>query len=399
MTSRFTHHTLLFAGILLVPSMASAQVSIGGKTLQIHGFLQQGFAASTNNNFLTMKTTGGSFSMTDGGINVSMRITPKLRVGAQAFSRNIGDLGNGKVQIDWATVDYRFNDYFGIRAGKVKTTLGLFTDTQDMEFIHTWALLPQAVYPADLRATTIAHVGGDAYGDIGLKRAGRLSYVLYGGERPDDPRGGYYLGTRDNGTPITRYKSTVVGGDIRWLLPVEGLTVGYSYFGYRGYANGVVLRSGGVAVPVPGGIPFRADVYDGATKAFYADYQRGKFRTYSEYWLMDQTVSTGAAPSFTTQSAWYAAASYRVHEKLELGSYYSLFLENRKLDFSQTNGIRGPVVTARIDLNKYFNVKAEGHFLDGHGSPLSFRSFYPSTNPQGFKPHTTMLVLRAGFVF
>jgi hypothetical protein len=137
---------------------ASAQFQVAGKQVQFHAFFQQGFAYSSGSNFLTMKTNAGSFSMTDGGFNLSTRLTPKLRVGAHVFSRNIGELGNGKVALDWAVVDFKYNDVLGFRGGKVKTTIGLYNDTQDMEFIHTWALLPQAVYPTDLRATTLENV-------------------------------------------------------------------------------------------------------------------------------------------------------------------------------------------------------------------------------------------------
>jgi hypothetical protein len=396
MISQFVRTTIsigAMAGFFLVSTVAQGQVKIGSKELQIHGFLQQGFAVSNNNNFLSMKTTDGSFSMTDGGINLSMRLTPKLRVGAQAFSRNIGDLGNGKVQLDWAFVDYRFNDFVGVRAGKVKTTLGLFTDTQDMEFVHTWALLPQSVYPTDLRATTIAHVGGDLYGDVSLRKAGRVSYVVYGGERPDDKRGGYYLGTRDGGAPISDFKSTVAGGDLRWATPIEGLTAGFSYFNFHGYAVGKLVSLFGA--------PFRVDLH-GDTKASYIDFQRGKLRVYAEHRLTDSKnrLSWVPVPPSTRQdAAWYVAGSYRVHPKVELGSYYTNFIADRLFPFSATNGIRGPVATARFDINKMWNVKAEGHFVDGYAEPYSARTFYPSSNPGGLHRRSNLFLLRTGIVF
>ena len=43
----------------------------------------------------------------------------------------------------------------GFREGRVKTSLGLYNDTQDQEFLHTWALLPQSLYPADLRSVAL----------------------------------------------------------------------------------------------------------------------------------------------------------------------------------------------------------------------------------------------------
>lgn len=389
--------------LLAVASNGAAQsVKIGNKEVQVHGFFQQGFALSSGNNFLTMKTRDGSFSMTDGGINVASRITPKLRLGMQAFSRNVGDLGNGKVQVDWAFADYKFNDSFGIRAGKVKTTLGLFTDTQDMEFVHTWALLPQSVYPSDLRATTIAHVGGDLYGELGLKKVGRLAYVFYAGSRPEDPRGGYFLGTRDAGAPINQFTSWAKGLDVRWTLPIEGLTGGYSYYNVEGHGKGGLTSFGGRPVPIPGGLPFRFDFMYSGTHAFYGDYQRGKFRTYGEYWFLNSNLRFSGVPIpplAIRDASWYYAASYRLHKRLELGSYYSSYHSNRDEPFTPSNSIRGPVASARIDINRYWNVKLEGHFLDGHAEPLSAHSFYPSTNPNGFVRRTNLFLVRSAFSF
>jgi len=394
---------LTLMGVTYLPTPAFSQFKVGGKDVQIHGFVQQGFAVSTNNNFLSMKTRDGSFSMTDGGLNVSMKLTPKLRVGAQAFSRNIGEIGNGQVQLDWAYADYRFNDFVGVRGGKVKTTLGLFNDTQDMEFVHAFALLPQSVYPTDQRATTIAHVGGDIYGEVSLRKAGRLNYVVYAGERPDDNRGGYYLGTRDNGTPINKYKATVSGGDLRWVTPLEGLTMGYSYFRFHGYANGHIAVRAGVPLPAPG-IPFRNNSRNATTNAGYTDFQRGKLRLFGEIWMIDQLNQLTELPSYSAPTtyqrrAWYVAGTYRVHPKVELGSYYSDYRSNRNNPFSNSNGIRGPVVSARFDVNKYWNVKLESHFIEGHADSLSSRTFYLSTNPQGYKPRTNLFLIRTGLVF
>ena len=63
--------------------------------------------------------------------------------------------------LDWAEIDCHFRDWLGVRAGKIETLLGLFNDSQDQEFLYTWALLPQGVYPLDLRELTNANTGGD----------------------------------------------------------------------------------------------------------------------------------------------------------------------------------------------------------------------------------------------
>lgn len=377
-------------------------VKVGNKEIQVHGFFQQGFALSSGNNLLTMKTRDGSFSMTDGGVNVSSRLTSKLRVGAQLFSRNIGDLGNGKVVLDWAFADYKVNDWIGIRAGKVKTTLGLFTDTQDMEFVHTWALLPQSIYPTDLRASTISHVGGDLYGDLNLKKAGRVSYVLYGGMIPEDPRGGYFRGTRDAGIPLTKLTTWARGLDLRWTGKIEGLTAGYSLFQVGGYGNSNALAFNGEPLPIPGGIPFRFDFDYWNTHVFYGDYTRGKFRTYSEISIRDALARSSGIPfdpALFNERAWYVAASYRINKRVEFGSYYSEFRSQRNRAFNFGNGIRGPVTTVRFDINRYWNIKAEGHFIEGYGDPLDTRTFYFSSNPQGLQGRTNVFLLRGGFSF
>ena len=80
------------------------------------------------------------------GSTSAVEITEKFRVGAQIYDRNLGQLGRWHPSLDWGFADYRFKSWFGVRGGKVKTTLGLYTDTQDLDFLHTFALLPQSIY-------------------------------------------------------------------------------------------------------------------------------------------------------------------------------------------------------------------------------------------------------------
>ena len=152
----------------------------------------QGFVYTDENNWLTMNTSDGSAAWTDFGLNMSTQVTDRLRIGAQGYDRNLGQLGQYHPSLDWAVADYRFKSWFGVRGGKVKTTLGLYNDTQDLDFLRPFALLPQSVYPTDLRDATIAHLGGDVYGNISLKRRlGDLSYTVYAGHRSDSIYSGY----------------------------------------------------------------------------------------------------------------------------------------------------------------------------------------------------------------
>jgi hypothetical protein len=69
--------------------------------------------------------------------------------------------------------------------------LGLYNDTQDLDFLPTFAL-PQGVYPTEVRDATIAHLGGDVYGSFPLEHhLGDLGYTACAGHRSDSIYRGY----------------------------------------------------------------------------------------------------------------------------------------------------------------------------------------------------------------
>ena len=65
-----------------------------------------------------------------------MQVTDRLRIGAQLYLRNVGELGNWHPVLDWGFADYRVRDWFGLRGGRVKTGIRSFSnDVQDNEFL------------------------------------------------------------------------------------------------------------------------------------------------------------------------------------------------------------------------------------------------------------------------
>src|SRR5438309_11631364 len=104
----------------------------------------------------------------------------------------LGELGSSNALVGWASGDYRVNDRFGIRAGKVKTVWGLFNDSQDIDAVFLWILLPQGSYSIDHKSFYLAHVGGDVYGSLSFgKRAGTLHFDAYAGQATIDLNDGY----------------------------------------------------------------------------------------------------------------------------------------------------------------------------------------------------------------
>jgi hypothetical protein len=99
-------------------------------------------------------------------------------------------------------------------------------------------------------------------------------------------------------------------------------------------------------------------------------------------------------------------------KRLALGSYYSRYsvtsvtrgpfalLFPPQTDTSQpANHIYDKVITARVDLKKFWDAKVEGHFMNGYAYSTYPDGFYPQVNPQGFKPNTNALVIKTGVNF
>ena len=224
MHPRIVAKALLLLCLAAAPAALQAQeFRLFDRNIQVHGFASQGYVYTSGNNWLTMTTNGdGSAGFTEMGLNMSTDVTDRLRIGAQVYDRNLGKLSQYHPEIDWAMLDYQFKPWFGLRAGRVKTQLGLFTDSQDLDFTRTFALLPQSVYPLDLRASDIAHWGGDIYGNVQLGRHhGDISYTAYSGFRHDSIYDGYeyFLQTVHNFTK--HYGGLQYGGDLRWHTPVR----------------------------------------------------------------------------------------------------------------------------------------------------------------------------------
>jgi hypothetical protein len=125
------------------PALHAQDFKLLDRTVQVHGFASQGYVYTSGNNWLTMNTTGdGSPGFTEMGVNMSSQLNDSFHLGAQVYDRNLGQLGQFHPQLDWAVLDYRFRPWLGLRAGKIKTTLGLYNDTQDLDFLHTFAFEP-----------------------------------------------------------------------------------------------------------------------------------------------------------------------------------------------------------------------------------------------------------------
>lgn len=374
--------------MLLLIFLCSCALSLHAQDLagiEIHGFATQGFLYSSHNNYLSMQSSSGSLQWTDGAVSFTDLLTDNLRVGIQLHMYQLGELGGPNIQVDWASGGYKVNDRLGFRAGKVKTPLGLFNDSQDVDSIFLWILLPQSSYPVDNKSFYLSHVGGEVYGNLALgRRAGELQYRGYAGHVYLDLTGGYLKESANHGLVFTSAPGgKVYGGDLRWQAPLRGLTIG----------------SSALVQAVDGKGPIGTDhISPFFVNAQYAQFEKGKFYIAGEYKRSPLnvilTVGPAVIPIPLDVRSWFAMGSYRVGRKFQLGAYYSHYV-NKSLDTNlPANYSKDWVVSGRYDFNSYFYGKIEGHFL--HGTALGY---YDSTNPNGLKPNSNMLATRIGFSF
>ena len=388
------------------------EFKIGNRTVQVHGFFSQGFIYTSDNNWLSMNTSQGSGAMTDMGLNLSSQLTEKLRVGAQVYDHNLGQLGQWHPSLDWAVVDYRFTNWLGVRGGKVKTTFGLYNDSQDMDFLHVFALLPQSVYSADIRDTTIAHAGGDIYGNIVLpNHASDLSYTVYAGHRRDSIYSGYPYLISQWDTHLTDMGGLQYGTDLRWNLPVRGVLVGASRMNQDISAHG---RFFDFFNPSNGVIPYFESSKTDWSNQFFGEFQRGPLTIDSEYrrYLRDQIVLNNTSEDISDVRGRYISGAYRISKKLSAGSYYSHYTvtealggalaqiaPNSRATGLPENHIYDKVVSMRFNVNRFWNIKVEGHFMDGFAHVGYPAGFYPKNNVNGFLRETNALVVKTSFYF
>ena len=119
----------LFFGVILCFGPVKAQ------DIQIHGFASQGYIWSDHNNYLA-DSEDGTAEFNEAAINFQGRLTDNLRAGVQLFAKDLGDYGNNMVTLDWAYGDYRFEDWLGVRFGRVKRYSGLYGETRDYDMLR-----------------------------------------------------------------------------------------------------------------------------------------------------------------------------------------------------------------------------------------------------------------------
>jgi hypothetical protein len=337
------------------PELPQAQAPVEGESrpiVDVHAFLSQSFILTIEHDWLAPNSTRGSFDLSEGGINFTRELTDRMRMGAQLFAQLLTPAeGTYDVRLDWIYIDYRFWDWLGLRAGRNKIPFGLYNEYVDIDAARVPILLPQSIYPVTVREFLLAQTGLDAYGHVGLRSAGALDYSVYGGT--------IALSTLSFTFPPAVVDAVdvpyAVGGRVMWETPLDGLRIGGSTLATR--AQGTFNLAS-----------IRFDVnLNQLVWVASVEYARENLVLAAEYeqrhmWFESSTVvpiPSGSAPSG------YAMASYRMAPWLAASGYYSLTLDSFDKPQHPGDVQNDFAATLRFDINQYWLVKLEGHYLYG----------------------------------
>ena len=240
----------LTASILAAGGAKAYDVSLSTNLppVDFHGFASQGFLYSDTYNYLG-DSSHGSFKFTEAGLNATMNPFPRTRITAQGFTYDVGEVGKYDVVLDYAQAEYTFNDYIGIRAGRICRPEGIYNDIQDVDLARTWVLLPQGMYNARWRDFWVTVDGGDVFGTLPLGKAGSLGYELYDGIQRPSMDGGFVNQKANTATPpnppepVTWINSPMLGGgQLWWNTPLDGFRAGVAV----NYNHNMTFDTGGV---------------------------------------------------------------------------------------------------------------------------------------------------------
>jgi hypothetical protein len=346
---------------------------------------------TTQNNILTTSSSNGSAAWDEAVVNISAQPTPKLHVGVQGRYFLLGNYGNA-ITLDWAAADYKANDRFGVRFGKVKTPSGLFNEIQDIDPSYLWSLLPQGVYPIASRNSVLAHYGGVVYGTFKLgQEFGSLEYRGWGGERVIGSDDGYFVSQKESGINLPNGLSgAFYGAALHWNTPLRGLMIGISDSNQEKWSSTATTGNGaltGAETLNPLNSP-----------SYFARYEKNKIMVAGEYNRLPVSgeitfPGVPTTPISIDWRAWYGMASYKVTDKFTAGVYDSQSV-NRQAALGPARDSLDWAISGRYDFNQFLYAKVEEHFIAG--TELSYDT---TLNPNGLQPNTKLTILKMGVSF
>jgi hypothetical protein len=401
--NRVRRTTAMFTVLLALAGQAGAQAL--DEAIRVGGFVSQGYLNTRGSEYLVPRSREGTAEMFEAAITMTAQPVDRLRVGVQFLARNFGDSGNGSAVVDWAYLDYRWDDRLGLRGGKVKLPFGLYNEQRDLDILRTGVFLPQSVYSEYLRDFALAYEGLGAYGSL-VSGAGDVDYHLFAGTlNVPDAGAGYWKNIFERnaessedaiadlveqernlapGSATATFAGVVDpvitfpwiwGGALVWEPPLDGLRLGGSFLTGRFLYEADARYDVDIAPAMPGDpigytsftLPVRDDQDMDHLLVFSAEYTWRDIMLATEYY--DERIG------HDTPAGWYVLADWRARPGVSLAATWSEYWGNkhdRGGDFYEGLGLpayygwqQDLTGAVRFDLNDHWLVKFEYHLIDG----------------------------------
>lgn len=394
---------LFVVGVLFVLFLTSVR-AMEVSDVEIHGFASMGYLKSSDNNYMG-NSDQGSFEFNEFAINFRADVAERTDVGIQFFSRDLGDLGNNEIVIDWGFVDQQFNDKIGVRVGRVKIPAMLYNEYQDIDAARTTILMPQGVYSLGFRDTAVAVDGVNVYGNLETPSMGDFEYSAYYGSLniPKDGSIAKLLGTAG----IESAMKYATGASIIYNTPFDSLRFSASFFYIKDWnLSGDIITfvpdffGPGLGVDVVTSLNMNTSSF--MSKSISVEYTLDDWVFAAEYMVRDGTfsdVTTNATLFDVNWGTWYLQGDYRFNDKWSCAAYYMEYLDNR----DDSNGSNSTpqiigwqdetVFAVRYDVNDAWNIKTEFHYING----VALVDL--ADNPNGVKESWALFALKSTVSF
>jgi hypothetical protein len=395
----------IFLSALVAAAVAATgavhALDAGGVAIQ--GSLSATGAYSDKYDYYGATGDGFDFNVKEITLNGTYRFENGIRFGAQLYAYDLA--GYKDISLDFATIDYAFNQQIGVRVGRNKLPVGLYGEVQDLDQIRTFASLSLNVYPRALRPLTAGYDGAGLYGNIGMGKAGSLEYqAIAGWLESFDGEALYSRSVADLTAADNINPDTIYGGALVWNTPVDGLRFSYTYTFLPDLEMNARVQSRAGLAEVGSSYALVAASIDGSygegtwdysgmfagsraitvvdvkTHVASVEYTREKWIFATEYRTMTFEGATslfGAAPLNakdspvrTDEEHWYVQATYQATDSLGLGVYFAQSdydPKNQKNLDDKFTTMDDIAVAASYAIGEHWLVKVEAHALDGLG--------------------------------
>lgn len=357
-----------FSVIYIVTLFALNNMYAFDDSLKIGGFISQGYLKTNKNNYLA-DTEKGSFQFNEMGLNFSILPTSNLRVGCQFFARDLGDIGNDEIVINWAIAEYKSLEWMGMRAGILKIPHGFYNDTRDMDMLRVFIFLPGARYNEWLRDGANNMKGIELFGNIHLGSFGDIEYRVLKGETNVSQESGTVKFFQEINGVLKDVSDIQVDPifipQITWTTLNDNLKL-YAHYSTTGYEMEGVENKSDI------GLRVILNVDNLKWFVYAAELTIGDLIATFEYEISHMDINVALAESGAkippaeeiNSDRYYFSLSYRFSDWFQLGAYYSKYINDNDTT-GPANELKEAVVCARFDINNNWLVKVEYHKMDG----------------------------------